>query len=175
MLYTPDSSLMWSAALVLLPTLTTGATLPHSAALEPSVVHSPALEPSVVHALDVVPLQASAANGTTNTTEGSPYMLAAQYAGAFAIPILMPWGIGGALQLNVFQTQILGVWPAWIQPAFLTGTATCYVGWEMFVTFGLAGGKSFMSREPNQFGVFNGNAMNCILSMPPSGSSPAIC
>ena len=85
------------------------------------------------------------------TSKTKPAMLVAQYVFAFACPIVYPWAVG------------FGVLPMWVLYSYLAGMVFCYFAWEMWVTWGLAGGKSFMVREPNQFPILNGNAMNCIL------------
>lgn len=78
-------------------------------------------------------------------------MLLIEYAGAFLLPALLPWLIGWHLL------------PCWVASSWVAGTLLCSVLWEIFVTFGLAGGLPVSKREPARYPILGGETMNWLL------------
>lgn len=70
---------------------------------------------------------------------------------SFVISGIIPWGI---------RVHIL---PAWVLNTYLLATAICAMGWEIWVTYGLAGGWRLLSREPERYPVWGCESLNWVV------------
>lgn len=81
-----------------------------------------------------------------------PVVLLLEYLFGIGPPMALPWLIG------------LKLIPCWVASSYIAGLVICAVTWEIFVTFGIAGGLSFTQREPNDDNPFLASvSMNWVL------------